>query len=122
MICLAASATLIALTGPEFTLAWSHSVTRTRWEETWQAGPEGLRPVTAFIQGPGAGMELPEGAERVDGGWIYRPTLPPQPEIFLAASGATDGGWIICADDICHEMGAEPGAPLHLWWAARCEG
>ncbi|MFT3688702.1 DUF1850 domain-containing protein [Paenirhodobacter sp.] len=120
MICLATGAALLALTGPEFTLAWSHSVAHTRWEEVWQAGPEGLRPVRAFVQGPGAGMELPEGAERVAGGWTYRPTLPPQRDIYLAASGMTGGGWTLCAEGRCQEVGAEPGAPLHLWQAERC--
>lgn len=121
MICIAAGSTLIALAGPVFTLGWTHSVTHTQWHEAWQAGPEGLRPIEAFIQGPGAGMELPDGATRIDQGWTFRPDLPPQSEVFLAASGTTDGGWTICAEGQCHEVGREPGQAVRLWWAEECD-
>ena len=120
MICIATAGTVIALAASQFTLGWSHSVTHTRWEEVWHATPEGLRPVEAMIQGPGAGMELPEDAWRVENGWRYRPRVAPQPEVWLASSGATRGGWRLCADGECHEIGAAEGDPVRLWQAGDC--
>ena len=55
----------------------------------------GLQIVEARVEGSGAGMEPGEGAVLRDGWWIYKPELPPQREIVLAASGAParDGGY-----------------------------
>jgi hypothetical protein len=80
-----------------FTLAWTHSVERTAWEEDWRVTPAGLQLVEARVQASGAGMEPPEGARLADGWWVYAPRRPPQPELLLAASGATGGGWTLCA-------------------------
>lgn len=118
MICEAALG--LALAASHFTLSWTHSVTRTTWTENWQAGPEGLRPLSAVIQGPGAGMEIPDHATPVLGGWFYTLDLPPQKTVLLAASGQTQGGWQLCTDRACHEIGATEGPPLRLYWAAHC--
>lgn len=59
MICIAAAGAIMALAADQFTLRWTHSVTRTTWEERWQADPEGLHPVEAFVVGPGAGVGFP---------------------------------------------------------------
>jgi hypothetical protein len=56
-------------------------------------------------------MEPPEGAVLKDGWWRYVPSLPPQSELRLAASGATGAGWTLCTDRQCVELGKEPGAP-----------
>jgi hypothetical protein len=84
-----------------FTLSWTHSVEKTRWEEDWRVGPAGLEIVEARIEGSGAGMDPPPDA-RFDGRyWRYRPALPPQPHLALARSGATGDGWQICLKDEC---------------------
>jgi len=76
------------------TLAWTHSIEKTRWEEdlrvvdvTEGAGdaPQ-LRVVAARIRGSGAGMEPPEGALRRDGWYHYVPVLPPRREVALMRS------------------------------------
>jgi hypothetical protein len=97
-----------------FTLAWTHSVEQVRWEEDWRVAPDGLILVEARVRGSGAGMEPPDGARLEDGWWAYAPELPPRPELVLAASGATEGGWSLCAAGRCRELGALAGAPLRL--------
>jgi hypothetical protein len=87
-----------------FTLAWIHSVEKTRWEEDWQITPHGLELIEARIEGSGAGMEpLPEA--KFDGRfWRYHPDLPPQPSLALARSGRTDGSWQLCFAGSCHDL------------------
>ncbi len=120
-LCIASGGKVVALVASSFTLSWSHSVAHTEWWERWEVTAQGLRPVEARILGAGAGMEPPADAVRRADGWHYRPSLPPQREVLLAASGATGGGWRLCARGDCLDLGAEPGAPLRLWQAAHCE-
>lgn len=120
-LCIDAGGQLIALAVSSFTLSWSHSVEHVTWWERWHLDAAGLRPVEARVLGAGAGMEAPEGAERRADGWQYRPTVPPQPEVFLAASGATSGGWQLCAAGRCRTLGAEAGQAVHLWAAQSCD-
>lgn len=114
MICLLTAAGVISLAAGDFTLSWQHSTAHTLWTETWEAKEGFLRPVRARIEGPGAGMEAPEGAWREESTWVWHPQVPPMREVHLAASGATGGGWRLCADGNCHEVGAESGAALRL--------
>lgn len=98
-----------------FTLAWTHSVQKTQWEEDWRLTPAGLELVESRIEGSGAGMEVPDGAVLKDGVWAYKPDLPPQPTLLLARSGATGAGWEICGDDgNCLEFGASAGEPAEI--------
>jgi hypothetical protein len=62
-------------------------------------------------------MEPPADAVLANGWWTYRPALPPQRNINLAASGATSGGWTLCAAGRCMELGAAPGEAVVI---ARC--
>ena len=59
-------------------------------------------------------MEPPDGARLADGWWVYAPVRAPRPELVLAASGATGGGWWLCAAGRCTEIGAAAGAPLRI--------
>jgi hypothetical protein len=112
----------LCVAGPEalrlavtaFTLAWTHSVEHVRWEEDWRVTPSGLELVEARVRGSAAGMEPPEGAQLEQGWWVYAPALPPRRELLLAASGATGGGWTLCAAGRCRALGATAGAPLRL--------
>lgn len=121
-LCIAAGGKVIALVASSFTLSWSHSVSHTEWWERWEVTAEGLRPVEARISGTGAGMEPPPDAVLRADGWHYRPDLPPQREVFLAASGATGGGWRLCTETECLTLGAEADQPLRLWQAEACGG
>lgn len=113
-LCVATAAGLIRIAATGFTLAWTHSVERIEWWERWEVTPAGLEIVEARVRGSGAGMEPPEGARPVEGGWSYHPVLPPRPDLVLAASGATGGGWTLCAAGECRVLASEPGPPVTL--------
>ena len=112
MLCILAAGKLTALAVTAFTLSWTHSVERVRWEEDWRLTPAGLEIVQSRVRGSGAGMEPPEHAHLEDGWWVYRPALPPREAVVLAASGATSGGWQLCAGGRCVELGATAGDPV----------
>ncbi|WP_374655965.1 DUF1850 domain-containing protein [Dongia sp.] len=115
-VCLLLGAKKLLLAGSTFTLAWSHSVEKTRWEEDWQVGLAGFQLVEARIAGSGAGMEPPEGAILDGKVWRYRPALAfVEDRLVLARSGATGGAWQVCGNGACHpipETGAEGPAIL----------
>lgn len=94
-LCLAAGAVATKLGLAAFTLIWTHSVERVRWEEDWQVTSPTLTLIEARIKGSGAGMEPPDGAILEDGYWRYRPDLDPIERLKLARSGAVDD-WRLC--------------------------
>lgn len=120
MICILAAGKTLTLAASAFTLAWTHSVEKTRWEESWTAGPSGLTVVEGRIEGSGAGMEPPEGAVLKDGAYVYRPRVPAIPQLVLAASGATGSGWTLCPAEgpagSCLVLGEESGPPVTVRW------
>ncbi|HEV2686755.1 MAG TPA: DUF1850 domain-containing protein [Actinomycetota bacterium] len=93
----------------EFTLAWTHSVEKTRWQERYIVEGERLRLSEARIQALGAGMESPPGAHLVDGWWTWRPALEPQPELRLTHSSYTSD-YRICWRDRCSTLSELAGA------------
>lgn len=112
--CLLAGALLVALgPGGDFTLEWAHSVEKTRWRESWQVTPTGLRLIEAAVQGAGAGMEQGANGHAKDGWWVWQPELPAVPQLALAASGMTGSGWRLCGEQ-CQMLGADAAAPLIL--------
>jgi hypothetical protein len=113
-LCILAAGKTTVLAVSAFTLSWTHSVERTRWHEDWLVTPAGLEIVEARVKGSGAGMNPPEGAVLKDGWWTYEPTIGPRLTVILAASGSTGGGWTLCADQTCLELGAEAGEPVEL--------
>lgn len=112
-LCIAAGATLLALSASVFTLSWDHSVEKTAWSETWSVTAAGLVVTAARIEGSGAGMDPPEDAVFDGSGWVYRPHLPPLPRLVLADSGAA-GSWTVCAGDRCLALGGSGGEPIVL--------
>lgn len=116
--CLLLGAKQIILAASTFTLAWTHSVEKTRWEEDWQVGAAGLRLIEARIEGSGAGMEPPVDAVFDGRLWRYHPPGPLiQDRIVLARSGATIGTWEICQAGGCDaipETGAADEGPAVL--------
>lgn len=126
MICVLTAGKTIMLAASAFTLAWTHSVEKTGWQERWTAGPAGLTVVEGRIEGSGAGMEPPPDAVLKDGAYVYTPRLAAIPELVLAASGATGEGWTLCAEGgngsqgstaaKCLTLGAKPAAPIVVRW------
>jgi hypothetical protein len=95
-ICLtlaAVSGQVVWVQGEHFTLAWTHSVERTRWEEDytvqWQDGSAKavLFASEARIRGSGAGMEPPPDAVLQGGWWRYTPSVRHPIELPLMRSG-----------------------------------
>jgi hypothetical protein len=73
-LCILAAAGVIAtLPHAEFTLAWTHSVHKVRWEERYVVDGNVLRLVHATAEGHGAGLEIPEGATHDGRRWAWRP-------------------------------------------------
>ncbi len=109
--CLAVGALVLQLSVPHFTLGWTHSVEKVAWQESWTVSSGGLTLDQSRIKGSGAGMEPGPDAVWQDG-WWESPGHLQVPALSLAASGATGGGWTLCADGICHELGQKAGTPI----------
>lgn len=85
-LCLAAGTLAATLAIESFTLAWTHSIEKVRWEEDWRIEGAMLVLGEARIRGTGAGMEPPAGAVLSGGIWRYRPGVAPLPRLLLAHS------------------------------------
>ncbi len=101
-LCLSAAAAVAVLAMNSFTLAWTHSIEKIRWEEDWRLAEGRLQLVAARVRGTGAGMEPPSDAVLRDGVWHYRPHLAPLDELLLAHSPS------VKAYDICAVAGCRP--------------
>jgi hypothetical protein len=113
-LCILAAGKTVTLAVAAFTLSWTHSVERTRWEEDWRVTPSGLQVVEARIKGSGAGMEPPQGAVLRQEWWTYAPAVAPQRRLVLAASGATGDGWTLCTVQGCRTLGTAAGGSIIL--------
>jgi len=103
MLCLAAGAVSAVLAVEGFTLAWTHSIEKIRWEEDWRIEAGALVVTEARIRGTGAGMEPPQGSVLKGGVWHYRPTVPPQKVVQLAHSPYTRG-YELCFGGRCRPL------------------
>jgi len=100
-LCLAVAGVIGAmLPVTDFTLAWTHSVEKIRWEEDYRVVDHALVPVAARVQGSGAGMEPPAGALLRDGAWHYRPAGGPLPRLLVTVSPYTSD-YELCANGHC---------------------
>ncbi|MGF7158448.1 hypothetical protein FHS85_000058 [Rhodoligotrophos appendicifer] len=107
LLCLVTGAALTSLDLPSnrFTLAWTHSVEKIRWEEDYVAGAHGFTLERARVRGSGAGMEPPPDAVKIPGGWWqYSPAELRLTEVNLAASAFT-GDYEICVEGSCRPLG-----------------
>ena len=110
-LCLTTAGVVKALSLVAFTLAWTHSVEKTDWQEDWRISPKGLELVQARVRGSGAGMEPPPEARLVDGWFQWTPARAPMPELLLGNSGAA-GEWRLCSDGNCRTLSEIFGYPL----------
>ena len=100
-LCILAGAGMIKIAADVFMLGWTHSVEKTRWEEDWRVGENGLKLTQARIEGMGAGMETPPDAVFDGVWWRWRPKMPALPEVLLRRSDAVPEGWRLCAAGTC---------------------
>lgn len=108
-ICLLVAGVVRAtLPASEFTLAWTHSVQKTRWEERYRFDGNGLLLVEARVESSGAGMEPPPEARLVDGFWTWRPRRH-LPALRITRSGYT-ADYRLCWNGGCRELGSMIGA------------
>jgi hypothetical protein len=110
-ICLAAGVLAASLPLSSFTLAWTHSIEKIRWEEDYRVVDNTLVLEEARIRGLGAGMEPPADARLENGVWHYKPQLPPLEKLRITQSPYT-AGYEICAGGACRPLTAVlPGLP-----------
>jgi len=102
-LCLAAGTVAAVLAVESFTLAWTHSIEKTRWEEDWRVAGSALVVGAARIRASGAGMEPPPGAVLENGVWHYRPALPPQEQLRLTHSPYA-AGYELCIEGSCKPL------------------
>jgi hypothetical protein len=98
-----------------FTLSWTHSIEKIRWEEDWRIEGKTLVLKEARIRGSGAGMEPPAGSVLKNGVWHYRPQLPPQTVLRLSHSPHA-GGYTLCTETLCAPACGSPA------WLVRHRG
>ena len=112
-LCIAAGGKLLALAATSFTLSWTHSVEKTRWEEAWALTEAGLVLTAARVEGSGAGMEPGDDAVFDGRGWSWTPRLPPQERLVLGDSGKA-GTWRFCAAEACRVLGGSGAGPVAI--------
>ncbi|MBS0327217.1 MAG: DUF1850 domain-containing protein [Proteobacteria bacterium] len=89
-VCILLAGSLRAtLPAQEFTVAWMHSVEKTRWEERYHVEGHSLVLDRARVEGSGAGMDPAAGAKLEGGWWTWRPRGAPLPELKLTISPYT---------------------------------
>jgi hypothetical protein len=91
------------LPGPDFTLAWEHSVEKTQWDESYRVEDGRLTLVEARVRGNGAGMEPPPGALLRDGTWSWQPRSTHAELRLTRSKFARD--YVLCSADRCAGLG-----------------
>ena len=111
----------------EFTLAWTHSIEKVRWEEDYRvrldphSGQPVLQAVQARVQGSGAGMEPAVDAHWRDGWYRYTPPGPNLQELRLMRSEFTpDYQW--CTSGRCLDMSELIASDQGVTLARACFG
>ena len=122
-LCLVAGALATVLAADHFTLAWTHSIEKIRWEEDYAVEGQVLRLTEARIRGSGAGMEPPDGAVLDAGGvWHYTPKLAPLAVLRITQSPYT-AGYELCRGGSCSPLAALlPGLPEGVVELRACGG
>jgi hypothetical protein len=121
-LCLISAGVTKTLALTAFTLAWTHSIEKTGWQEDWRVTPNGLELVEARVKGSGAGMEPPPEARLIDGWFQWQPKRAPMPQLVLGNSGLA-GEWRLCADGSCRTLSDILGHPVgvHVTTLRACE-
>jgi len=107
LVLAASAAAPVFVPGERFTLAWTHSIEKVRWEEdyTVQPGPSpGAAPVlrapSARVRGSAAGMEPPADA-RLHGGWYHYTPRQARPEALRLTRSEFTADYELCTAGRC---------------------
>jgi hypothetical protein len=103
-LCIVGGGVAVQLAVASFTLAWTHTVERTEWRETWRVEEGRLVLEEARVKGSGAGIDPPPEARLEGGFYVWRPNLMPLPAIVLRRAPQA-GDWRLCAGDRCAPLG-----------------
>jgi hypothetical protein len=105
MICIAliTASTVTVLPANTLTLAWTHTVEGTRWEEDYAVVEGALVLQEARVKTSGAGMDAPANAVWTGEWWRYVPSLGPLHEVVLAYS-AFAPGYTVCWHGTCRQL------------------
>lgn len=93
------------LPATDFSVAWDHSVEKTRWEEYYRVDGALLELTEARVQGMGAGMEPPSGAVLQNGWWRWQPRGKPLAELRLTFS-TFSADYRVCWNQRCDYLAA----------------
>lgn len=101
--CVLAGTLHVFLAANAFTLAWTHSIEKVRWEEDYRVEGQVLVLESARIRGSAAGMEPPADAVLRNGAWHYTPANARFPQLTLTNS-SFGGPYEICIDGKCQPL------------------
>jgi hypothetical protein len=118
-IALALSSTVLLKLPSPLTLAWEHSVAKTRVEEDYQRVGDALVITEVRTRGPAPGIEPPATASFAGGWWRYRPQLDPLPRSLFANTLQPDG-YEICHAGRCMRLRDRIGDEQQLLEMAPC--
>lgn len=108
----------------EFTLAWTHSIEKVRWEEDYEVALNAqqqpvLIATKARVKGSAAGMEPPPDSVLHDGWFVYVPGIRAPLELLLTRSEFTpDYDW--CKQGFCQKMSTFIASDKGLTMAKAC--
>jgi hypothetical protein len=114
-VCLAlaaSSAAPVFVPVTAFTLAWTHSIEKQRWEEDYAVRPGSsasaspvLTALQARVRGSAAGMEPPADARLISGWYVYSPAQALPTELRLTRSEFT-ADYTFCTTGGCQLLSA----------------
>jgi hypothetical protein len=102
-VCILAGALHTVLAMNAFTLAWTHSIEKVRWEEDYRREGQVLVLESARIRGSAAGMEPPPDSVFSNGVWHYTPASNKFAQLTLANS-SFGGNYELCIDGKCRPL------------------
>jgi hypothetical protein len=101
-LCLLGAGLSAKIVTAAFTLAWTHTIEHTQWQEDWRVEPDRLVLVEARVKGSGAGMEPAPEAQLRAGWYVWRPELRLHKLTLRRAPEA--GDWEICIAGSCQPL------------------
>lgn len=102
-LCLSTAVAGVVVAVNAFTLAWTHSIEKVRWEEDWRVAGSQLVLEAVRVRGHAAGMEPAEGAVLRDGFWEWYPEAA-HAELRLTRSEHTADYTWCAAGQACEPM------------------